>query len=431
MGVAVWTTKFDNQSAGLRRVRVRFAHSRTRIAGVAIEAPGAKVLELRQRGLDALGSFEPGQTAAGGSLRLRVAYTGEAPRPVSVRYSAAPQLLERRHLLQLEVQDGQDGQDQARFRVSGWSVPMEADTALDGDPDFDAPAPTPEEQEADRVAQIKALFDARDTANSKLCQALRFFAALDRQTDPDLAPATYASLCVPLMPSLWLRVETRAAAARISGPAQPQGLVPVLRPAMLVLPLLVGVSNLFRALKDSIYPLEGPEGLAWAFELFASGRLATHHPDLATHRALSTHGVPDSLNYLMFAELGLACLEADTGVDADLWSALLPTLVATSAFFLVRDPATGQPGGLLGDTERLLPMAAVTTIRATLLEALATRAGERRELLEEYFGYVAGQLMPSGAGSPSYGGVGLRPIQFPPQLEREELRRASSAAGSL
>lgn len=428
MEVAVWTTKFNNQGAGLRRVRARFAHSRTRILGVGLEAPGAKALELRQRGLDALGSFEPGQTAAGGSLRLRVAYTGEAPRPVSVRYSAAPQLLEQRHLLEPE---GRDGQDQAQFRVSGWSVPMEADTALDGDPDFDAPAPTPEEQRADRLAEIKALFDARDKANSKLCQALRYFSALDRRTDPDLAPVTYASLCVPLMQSLWLRVETRAAAARISGPAQPQGLVPVLRPAVLVLPLLVGVSNLFRELKDSIYPLEGPEGLAWAFELFASGRLATHHPDLATHRALSTHGVPDSLNYLMFAELALACLEADTGVDADLWSALLPTLVATSAFFLVRDPATGQPGGLLGDTERLLPMAAVTTIRATLLEALGTRAGDQRALLEEYFGYVAGQLMPSGAGSPSYGGVGLRPIQFPPQLEREALQQASRAAGSL
>jgi hypothetical protein len=425
---AAWFAKFGNPGGNLRRVQVRFAHTRTSLLQVGVGAPGAAPIELRFRGLVAYGEFEGNQTANNGEFRLRVRYLGEAPRPVAVRFSAgSPQPPEPRYLL-LPAPDGPQGTDQPA--ASGWSVPLEADSSLDSEPAFLEPEPQPEAAAASRKLAVEEHFSARELANAELCRALRFFTALDRRSDPDLAPAFYNFLALPLMPALWLRVEFRASAARSTPPDAPLGRVPLLPDPGPARPLLNEVAQLFRELHDDIYAGSPAAGLAWGFELFASGRLASQHPHLAMHRALSTHGVPDSLNYLLFAELALACLEAAPPVEPALWGPLLPALVGTCAYFLVRDPATGQPGGLLGDTERLLPMAAVATIRGAVAGALAGRPGGERELLEEFFGYIAGRLLPPGAAG-SYGGASARRIAIPAELEQDPLRSASALAGSL
>lgn len=245
------------------------------------------------------------------------------------------------------------------------------------------------------------LFRERDRAVRLHARAQRFFLRLDRATRAELVPEAWRERMKRVGLRLDHRIETRARhACSGNAPAFP----PIRSDWSLgrrELGDLVGASAfLADRIRDEEW--EGDTGfVSWAFELFATDRIAVQHPEEHWHGHLQGHGAANGLPFLQFAELAFYALEND--VDADLWRRHVGTLVrAVHAFVETARTPFGRPtGSYLFHEGRVHPRTRLESLRVEYgtAEGISAPLGPLR-FHEERFCWLAMEAHPEHAGSP-------------------------------
>lgn len=272
-------------------------------------------------------------------------------------------------------------------------------------------------------AEAERLFAERKRAIELDARARRFFLRLDRATSQPLEPVLYSTCIGPLFQSLWRRACLRASCARRSGPGRSPGVPDLTRiappPAQLRRVASIFLDAADELGRDSSDPAAD---LCWAFEQFASGRLATHHPEAEFDRLLETHGVPDGVAYLLFAEFALACLATSPPIEP-CFTARLLLATAPTALLIAAHPL--PPRGRRGQwdhRESPLPMAALTRLRTAIASHLPMAGDNRRLFLEDLTTYAAGVLIDGSLSTLQHTGRPLRHLILPHELHVAHLR---------
>lgn len=170
--------------------------------------------------------------------------------------------------------------------------------------------------------------------DDEITRGRRFFAALDRRTNPFLLTGLVAlgrmfreDAAQRRMAIEYLGNELRERVrVRCRGLDAGRDSCPDLRERVLphLVPKLRAISRVFLATVDEHFPGD-PAGFERAFVLFANGALRLVLPDLATTTQ------PSSGNFFLFGELALAAI--DHGVDAGRWSVLAGPMIRSQRIF--------------------------------------------------------------------------------------------------
>lgn len=238
----------------------------------------------------------------------------------------------------------------------------------------------------------RELFLERERALALQLRAQRFFLALEMRVTPELNRDISRTGREALQGHLWRRASLRAALSRSVGEGS-VGSVPVFDPSPTTVqdPLRAYERVLRGVIVEHYGPDPVAEGLAWAFEAFVAGRIATVHPNPDWNERLVCHGAPNSANYFLFAELAFLCVEAD--VAADFWNRLLGVLVASAHILAFHDESVGESGAprFAHREGRALRVRVIDEVRRAYAELNALEPEERLARLEDSFGLLLGR----------------------------------------
>lgn len=250
----------------------------------------------------------------------------------------------------------------------------------------------------------------RAKALKTLCKAGDYFAEIERRTAP---PEGQDDLPKATLTNLRDKVEDRLVERAVYG-AKGKRWKPYDYDVSTKLGLEIFAKLVTEVFEKAESHLVGAVGtvspFGWAYELFASGRLAVAHPLEFTHNTIMHHGAPDGTPFLLFAELASMCMQID--YRPDFWRERFPHLVRAVVLFTAHpatDVATIQELGMPGaDPEDLyafydgknVAMRTVFELRRRHELALSgTSGGETIELLEDALTWCAGQVIGAGGAT--------------------------------
>jgi len=265
------------------------------------------------------------------------------------------------------------------------------------------------------------LYTHRRQAIDWHARAQEFFLRMELETEPELVPERWARTTAQVGSRLEERIWARACFGNRT-PGQRPLFAPIPGEGFLSRRKREELSAvslfLVNLIHSSLEHHGGPELVAWAFEMFATDRLAVHHASLATHRHLLGHGAANGLPFLQFAEIGFYALEND--IDAAFWTRHLPGLVrAVHAFLETALDARTAPGprpspqhfefheGRHHDRERLEHLRDES--QAALRRYQAASTDTFLLYLEERFTSLAAHAYPGALGTP----IGLQGAELP------------------
>lgn len=323
---------------------VAFALTRTRFQLVSLEHEGRSLLLGRTESGSRFFVLERGYPAG---ARLRVAYDGNAPLIAHIAWIQARPASKRPFV----------------YALPTWFAELFEGSAKD---ERDPPAPVFLEKFADLAAigevleprEVRTyvqrheprpaeLFRNRERAIDWHYRAQQFFLRMDLETKYELVPSRWQGTIQRIGDRLAHRLEVRARLGN-SRPAQVPDFGAIDRTWSIGwddMRTLEAVSTyLCNLITSSLENYGGTQLVAWAFEMFATDRLAVHHVDLDTHRFLQGHGAANGLVFLQMGEFAFYCLDND--VDVEFWRRHLDALVRSTHAFLetARDPTIVGPG---------------------------------------------------------------------------------------
>jgi hypothetical protein len=240
------------------------------------------------------------------------------------------------------------------------------------------------------------MFEMRRKAMEADARARRFFFELDRNAHRGASDNTLPETLGRLSSMLGTRIDLRVMAARRKA-------VPLFQPfPKPMLGVLRAVSKLFSTLATK--HLGGKDDvLDFAFEQFATDRLAVLHPDPASALLLDGHGAPNGAEYFKLAELGFLCLQQK--LDTKFWTRALPTMVRTAHVFaehagrktgresLSRTGSYAYVSGRGCNRER------VRELRTWYAGKVRGGVSARLKMLEDLFSSTVCQALPGTRGS--------------------------------
>lgn len=251
-------------------------------------------------------------------------------------------------------------------------------------------------------------FRKRSIAERELAAA--FFFDLDKDTDPRFACEEVRAAVDDLGYALDARLEARRFVGKDAVPQFDRLENPLPQRLEVISKLMVSLVDIH---------LNAIDLFDWAFELFATDRLANVDRDPGIHASLLSCGAPDGTLFFQFAELGLCAIDHD--VHPQFWMERLPTFVRAAHVFAEHGSAMTaaefplSPGDYSFTEGRFYPRCRLQELREEYAGDHRQAASLREYLEDRLTSIVATALHCPGGKAPC---VRTRPL-----LHRAELRK--------
>jgi len=345
-----WRAFLDGTSDGMT---VLFAHDpRSRLHGVQVSIQGDAISLKIERSVASTDRSLPS-----GPLEIRAQFDGDTP--ILTRASGTAEFIILPSALFPDAKQELDLRDALAltlFQLLG--LPSEPGPTADG--------------WVEQGCKLDEMLELRTEAELVEAGAKSFFHKLERLSRHDGAVPGYQRIYAILEGRIVVRCGHGASKTRPSLSRRDKD----------ELEIAVDVSNLMRTLMLA----EARRGtIGWAFELFATERLACNHPD-DPKGCLRTQGVPNGEDFFKFAEFAFLCIQHE--IHQEFWAGVLHDLVRASHIYA--EHAELEPGLFGYDPNR-------PPYDFKRIEQLRSEYDDRcdHEFLEDRFTSIVGQSLAS------------------------------------